>query len=196
MSKPNITFDLSIGAVQNAKSYLRVNVHNDQNEKGRIASVCGCHPETGSVIVRVSADATEESLNLILQALTESTLADLISAGKVQEFPEGSYKWIKISLDAIAGGMITEQVVPVLSGSEHLSGNLTFAIESDAEGQDLLQFKSQQKSVVYAFLKSFRVYATTNFSHDQLKAISEVIGGMTGMELEKYTSFFSRQPLT
>lgn len=195
MSKDNITLDLTIGAVQNAKSYLRVNIHSDQNERGRIASVCGCHPETGSVVVRVSNDATEESLAPIFQALTESTLADLQSQGKVQEFPEGTHKWIKISLDTIAGGKVSEQVVPILSDNENLSGSFTLAIESDADASHILQYKSQQKSAVYAFLKSLRIHATTNFSHAQLKAISEVIGGITGIELEKYASFFSNHIL-
>lgn len=192
MSQENITFDLEIGTVQNPSSFVRLNVQSDQNEKGRIASICGCHPETGSIVVRVSNQATEEVLDPVFQALTESTYAELQSQGKVQEFPEGSHKWIKVPLDIVAGGMLSEQVVPMLSGNENLSGNLQVVIESDADGYSLAPFKAEGRSILYGVFKSFRINASTNFSKDQLQAISELVSGILGIPMEKYSSFFSK----
>ena len=192
MSTDNINFKLQIGNVNHPQSYIRASVHNDQNERSRIASTCGCHPETGSIVIRVSNSANLEELTPVFMALTESSFADLQSQGKVQEFPDGSHKWIKLPLDIVAGGMISGQIVPMISSDSNLSGNLDFSIESDLSGHDLKAYRDREVTMIYGLLKSFKVALTTNLSKDQLVAISGLVKEITGAKVENFHSAFGK----
>lgn len=192
MSAERIHFLLQFGNVQNPKTYFRAKIHRDQNEKSRIASICGCHPENGHVIVKLPNNIPGELLDMVIMPLTESTYADLQSQGKVQEFPEGNFKWILVPLSAVAGGKITEEIVPLLDSEPNLSGDIQFSIESDADGQALKSFKEQDKSAVYAYLKSFRVLLTANLNQDQVNAGAHLITTVTGADAKKYSSICSK----
>lgn len=192
MAQENLNFRFQIGNVNNPQSFIRATVHNDQNERSRIASTCGCHPETGSIVVRIANSANLEELNPIFQGVTGMGFSDLQSQGLVQEFPEGTHKWIKLPLDAIMGGMVSQQIVPLMSGNDNLSGHLEFKVESDSTAHDLKGFRDRGVSMLYGFLKSFRLQISTNLSKEQLVAITNVVTEVTGMPTQQYHSLFSK----
>lgn len=196
MSQENVNARFQIGNVNNPQSFVRATIYNDQNEKSRIASTCGYHPETGSILVRITNTANLEELNPVFQALTESTYSDLLTQGKVQEYSDATHKWLRIPVDIIGGGMVSQQIVPMLSGSDNLSGHLEFKIESDLTAHDLKAFRDRGVTMLYAFLKSFRLQLTTNLSIEQLDAISNVVTEILGVPLAQFKSLYSRKYLT
>ena len=190
MAHPNINFKLNVGTVSNVQSYVRILVHSDPNEKSHIAAACGCQPETGSLVLRITSTIPEEELNKMFKELTNHTYADLKASGEIQEFASGNSKWLKVSLDKFADGMISQTVIPVLTGHQNVGGHLEFAIESNTNGQELLSYREKSLSILYPFLKSFRITANTNLSKEQLKAVSELAGSFIGKDFKDFESFF------
>lgn len=193
----NLNIRIQVGAVSNPQTYFRVSLHNDANVRSQIASSIGVHPEAGFVFARVGAGASTEDLNEIFQNVTMSgTYEEHLQQGNVQEYPTGNGKWVRFSLDHIAGGMVSQNVVPLLASDPNIGGALDFVIESDNNGEDLAALKANKQTIAYALFRSFKVHVTTSLNEAQFKAISQVVEGITGQPLGNFSALHSKTRLT
>ena len=193
----NLSIRVQVGAVSNPQTYVRVSLHNDANIRSQIASAIGVHPEPGFVFVRVGAGATTDDLNEVFQIATMSgTYEEHVQQGNVQEYPTGNGRWLRFSLDHVAGGMISQTVVPMIASDPNIGGTLDFAIESDNTGEDLAALKAANQTIAYALFRSFKLQLTTSLNEAQFKAISQVVEGITGQPLGNFSGLHSNLHLT
>ena len=189
MVNENIKIRVQIGTVSHPQIYVRATVHNDPNERSKIASACGQTPTNGSMWIRVSSAATQEDLDVVFKQITQHTLSESKAAGKTHEYQTGGDRWIQIKLDDIADGDFSKSISPMLSGS-NISGHLEFAFESDTTSSELQVIKKSGRTLAYGLLESLRIQLVTNLNHDQLIAITKVVEKTTGFSSKQYESFF------
>jgi hypothetical protein len=193
----NLNIRIQVGAVSNPQIYFRVSLHNDANVRSQIASAIGVHPEAGFVFARVGAGASTQDLNEIFQNVTMSgSYEEHVQQGNVQEFPIGSDKWLRFSLDHVAGGMISQNVIPLLASDPNIGGALELVVESDNNGEDLAALKAANQTIAYALFRSFKLHVTTSLSEPQFKAISQLVEGITGQALGNLSALHSNLGLT
>lgn len=184
MAHNNISIRVQVGEVATPKSYLRIEAHNDQNVRSHIASAIGVQPETGTVFLKVGSSVTNEELDQIfLPATGTAGYTDHVQQGNVQEYPVADGRWATFNLDKVAGGALSESVLPLLSSNPNLGGVLTLAVESEQTGEDFAAFRANNQTHLYSVLKSFRLAFTTTLTADQLSAISEVVEMLVGQKL-------------
>ena len=193
----NLNIRVQVGAVSNPQIYFRVNLHNDANVSSQIASAIGVHPEPGYVFLKVGPNASNEDLNEIFQNVTMSgTYEEHLQQGNVQEYPTANGRWIRFSIEHVAGGMISQNIIPMLASDPNIGGSLDFSMESDNNGEDIAALKTANQTFAYAVFRSFKLHVTTTLSEEQFKAISQVVEGITGQDLGNFSALHSKPVLT
>lgn len=184
----NFRFRFQVGHVNNPKTFIRAQLHNDPNVRAEVSSLCGSNADVGSVVIRIAQSVPTDALDIALGPLLGGGYSDLLSQGVISEYLNGNDRWIKLPLDQVAGGAAAEFLGPLTESG--ISGNLNFAMETDSDGHAMSALKAESRSVSYAVLKSGRIQLSTNLNKEQLEGASGLISGITGINLRDFHSFF------